>query len=287
VLDVGEVTGRRVIETGYLRRIDVREENAAAALEVMSRFAIDPRWLLYLPPTMSPVATSVRPDLLEHSDQAFDAYRAEGVSEVVCEEKQHMGSRAVALVFRDLDAAGRGSARPAAPSARCGPAPGGRSSTSPAPPSPLTGSAPPPTGAGLFDELGTSWRLLDAELLPWAAKAEQLLRDQYAAVGAAARTVLPAAVAALERAAAGGLDVSGLLARTRSRAANANAYRRYCWETDGLDGTRLAPFQLLASQGAAHHAKPHASHLDVADRLSRPTRACSGARAWWSSRPRT
>ncbi len=79
VLDIGDVTGRRVIETAYQRRIGVREENAAAALEVMSRFAIDPRWLLYLPPTMSPVATSARPDLLEHPDQAFDAYRAEGV----------------------------------------------------------------------------------------------------------------------------------------------------------------------------------------------------------------
>ena len=104
VLDIADVTGRRVVETGYQRRIGVREENAAAALEVMSRFAIDPRWLLYLPPTMSPVATSARPDLLEHPAQAFDAYRAEGVDQVVCEEK-HMGSRAVALVCRTLDAA--------------------------------------------------------------------------------------------------------------------------------------------------------------------------------------
>ena len=30
----------------------VREENSAAALEVMSRFALDPRWLVYLPPTI-------------------------------------------------------------------------------------------------------------------------------------------------------------------------------------------------------------------------------------------
>ena len=61
-----DVLGTRVIETGYLPRIGVRAENAAAALEVMSRFAIDPRWLVYLPPTMSPVATSTRAGLLEH-----------------------------------------------------------------------------------------------------------------------------------------------------------------------------------------------------------------------------
>jgi PNKP (polynucleotide 5'-kinase/3'-phosphatase) family adenylyltransferase-like protein len=67
---------------------------AAAALEVISRFATDPRWLVYLPPTMSPVATSTQPDVLEHPEQAFDAYRAVGVAHVLCEEK-HMGSRAV------------------------------------------------------------------------------------------------------------------------------------------------------------------------------------------------
>ena len=35
-------------------RVTIPEENAAAALEVMSRFATDPRWLIYLPPTMAP-----------------------------------------------------------------------------------------------------------------------------------------------------------------------------------------------------------------------------------------
>ena len=99
VLDITDVTGRRVVETAYLQRISVREENAAAALEVMSRFAVDPRWLLYLLPTMSPVATSTRPDLLEHPEQAFEHYRGEAVDRVVCHEK-HMGSRAVALVCR-------------------------------------------------------------------------------------------------------------------------------------------------------------------------------------------
>ena len=96
------MSGSRVIETAYLPRVGVRDAHAAAALEVMSRFAIDPRWLLYLPPTMSPVATAARGDLLEHPDQAFDAYRADGVASVLCQEK-HMGSRAVLLVCRSAD----------------------------------------------------------------------------------------------------------------------------------------------------------------------------------------
>ena len=113
VLDIADVSGSRVVETAYLPRVGIRDAHAAAALEVMSRFAIDPHWLLYLPPTMSPVATQADGDLLEHPDQAFSAYRADGVAEVVCEEK-HMGSRAVLLVCRSAqDAAARFGVPPA------------------------------------------------------------------------------------------------------------------------------------------------------------------------------
>ncbi len=102
VLDLDDVLGKRVIETAHHGRITVGEDSAAGALEVMSRFALDPRRLLYLPPTMSPCATSGRPGLLEHPEEAFRGYRDDGVTALVCEEK-HMGSRAVALVCRDAD----------------------------------------------------------------------------------------------------------------------------------------------------------------------------------------
>jgi protein phosphatase len=270
VLDITDVLGTRVIETHYQRGIGVREENAAAALEVMSRFAIDPRWLLYLPPTMSPVATSTRPDVLEHPEQAFEYFRAEGIDQVVCEEK-HMGSRAVALVGRTAEAA---EARFGAPTGQAGAiwTRTGRAFFSDQLTTELVDELRAAAErSGLFDELETPWLLLDAELLPWSAKAGQLLRDQYAAVGAAARAALPYAVATLTQAAAAGLDVGDLLGRTRARAANAaaftDAYRRYCWPTDGLAGVRIAPFQVLASEGAAHHERPHSWHLDIADRL--------------------
>lgn len=124
---------------------------------------------------------------------------------------------------------------------------------------------------GLWAELGSDWVVLDAELLPWSLKADALLRDQYAAVGAAARMALPPAVAAIESAAARGIDVTDLLHRTRAREGNAAAYtaayRRYCWDVDGLDGVLVAPFQVLASEGAAHHDRDHLWHLAVADRL--------------------
>ncbi len=41
--------------------------------------------------------------------------------------------------------------------------------------------------SGLWDEFGTDWICLDCELMPWSAKAQELLRRQYAAVGAASR----------------------------------------------------------------------------------------------------
>ena len=86
-LDLADVTGRRTIETQFAGRVVIREENAAAALEVMSRFAADPRWLVYLPPTMSPCEASARPDFLEHPAEAFDYFKKEGVERVVSARK--------------------------------------------------------------------------------------------------------------------------------------------------------------------------------------------------------
>ncbi len=106
VLKIGDVAGTRWLETTHAGKVKIPEENAAAALEVMSRFAVDPRWLIYLPPTMSPVATSKLDGFLEHPAQAFDEYAGWGVTRVVCEEK-HMGSRAVAVIAKDADAAER------------------------------------------------------------------------------------------------------------------------------------------------------------------------------------
>lgn len=125
--------------------------------------------------------------------------------------------------------------------------------------------------AGLWDELATDWLLLDTELMPWSLKASGLLRSQYAAVGAAAGAVFPGALAAPEAAVARGVDAGGLPARQRERSADAvaftEAYRRYCWTTDGLDGVGLAPFQILAVQGRSLAALPHDEQLALIDRL--------------------
>ncbi|MCC9705071.1 polynucleotide kinase-phosphatase [Streptomyces sp. MNU76] len=281
-LDLADVHGRRVVETRHAGRVSVREENAAAALEVMSRFAVDPRLLPYLPPTMAPTATSHVEGYLEHPAEAFAQYREDGVARVVCEEK-HMGSRAVVLVCRDADAArarfgGGGTSRSSA--AESGGGPTGSLYTRTGRPFfddqartelVLARIREAVTAAGLWDELDTDWLLLDAELMPWSLKASGLLRTQYAAVGAASAAVFPGALAALEGAAARGVDVGELLGKQRERAADGaaftEAYRRYCWPTEGLDGVRLAPFQILAVQGRSLAALPHDEQLALLDRL--------------------
>ncbi|ROR44352.1 polynucleotide kinase-phosphatase [Kitasatospora cineracea] len=268
-LDLADVAGRRVVETARFGNVAVREENAAAALEVMSRFALDPRLLAYLPPTMAPSPTSRREGLLEHPEEAFFAYRHDGVQQVVCEEK-HMGSRAVVLVARDGAALEKrfGLPGPGAIWTRTGRAFLNDQQLTGAILDRLRAAA---EDAGLFDELDTGWLLLDAELLPWSLKAVELLRRQYAAVGAAAGAALPAALDALARAADRGMDVAELTVRQQERAEDARsfteAYRRYCWPTEGLEGIRLAPFQLLAAEGANLALRPHTEHLALIDRL--------------------
>ncbi|WP_234433400.1 polynucleotide kinase-phosphatase [Streptomyces sp. NRRL WC-3549] len=290
-LDLADVQGRRVVETRHMGRVAVREENAAAALEVMSRFAVDPRLLAYLPPTMAPTATSREEGYLEHPAEAFAQYRADGVTRVVCEEK-HMGSRAVALVCRDADAARArfgtgGTSRPAGGAEE----PAGALYTRTGRPflddGALTGTVldrlrAAVSAAGLWEEWDTDWVLLDAELMPWSLKAGGLLRSQYAAVGAASGAVLPVAEAALAAAAARGVDVGGLAARQRAEdaAAFTEAYRRYCWSTEGIDGVRIAPFQILAVQGRSLAAVPHDEQLAWVDRLVEhdPTGLLQGTR---------
>src|SRR5262249_57235459 len=55
--------------------------------------------------------------------------------------------------------------------------------------------------ANLWSEFDTKWVCLDCELMPWSAKAQELLQTQYAAVGAAGQASLPRAVASLAQAA--------------------------------------------------------------------------------------
>ncbi|MEM8872820.1 MAG: polynucleotide kinase-phosphatase [Planctomycetota bacterium] len=273
VLDLADVTGKRVIETCLQRSVIVRAENAAAALEVMSRFTIDPRWLIHLPPTMSPCETSKRDDLLEHPDEAFNYFRNAGIECLVCQEK-HMGSRAIVVVCRDESLAIERFGVESAPDAGVIYTRTGRPFFDDG----ITGELlnivrNALTAAGFWDEFETDWFCLDCELMPWSAKAQDLLRTQYAAVGSAAEAGLSAAIEALRSATLpDDPHVSGLLQRTERRrehiARYVDAYRRYCWPVASVADLKLAPFHLLASEGKVHTDGDHAWHMSTLARLA-------------------
>ena len=264
LLELTDVLGKRIVQTRLFRNVTVPEENAAAALEVMSRFAVDPHWLIYLPPTMSPSETSMIPGLLEHPSEAFAYYRKQGVPKVICEEK-HMGSRAVVIVCRD-EAAARKRFRVSGGVGSIYTRTGRRFFSDQLLEDELLRRVHAAIGgAQLWDELKTDWVCLDTELMPWSAKAQDLLRNQYAAVGSAASAALAEVQLALERTDPA-VDAASLVTSNRIRmqavSDYVDAYRRYCWPVRSVDDLRLAPFHLLATEGAVHLDKNHEWHME-------------------------
>ncbi len=271
LLHIDDVMGKRVVSTRLRGNVTVREDQAAAALEVMSRYALDPRWLVYLPPTISPCETSKVPGLLEHPAEVFAYYRNNGVSSVVCEEK-HMGSRAVVVVGRSSDAIKRRFGIASESAGTCYTRTGRRFFEDLTLEAQFLERVRAACGeSNLWDRLETDWLLLDCELMPWSMKAQELVEEQYAPVGASARAGLSAAQTLLRQASARGMDTGETLAlldeRLRLAQLYRDAYTRYCWPVTSLDDIKLVPFHLLASEGAVHSGKDHLWHLAMAERL--------------------
>ena len=271
VLDIEDVLGKRIIDTRLQRSITVREENATAALEVMSRFAANPKWLIYLPPTMSPSETSVREEYLEYPTEAFSYYRHEGAHLVVCQQK-HMGSRAIVIVCQDEEAARKRFGVVNEGIGICYTRTGRRFFTDSGMERALLSRLHAAlSDAGVWQELNSDWVCLDCELMPWSAKAQELLRQQYAPAGAAACAALPQAIAALKSAAASSSELVPLLDSYRSRLElvqrYVEAYGRYCWQVNSIDDLRLAPFHLLASEGRVQIGHDHIWHMNMLSRV--------------------
>ncbi len=282
LLDIGDVDGRRQIETRFGTRFSVRPGHAAAALEAMSRFTVDPRWLVYLPPTMSPCGTApASSPVLEHPREAFAYYASMGVMEVVCEEK-HMGSRAVVVLCRDPAVGLRrfGVEGLGVVTTRTGRAFFGSDLALEAAVLERAGAAM--EGAGLWAELASDWVVLDCELMPWNAKARDLLRNQYAAVGASGTRMLDVGLEWVSKSTGGEALVDRLRARKAAVADYVEAYRRYCWPVEGIEDYTLAPFHVLASEGRVHTDRDHRWHMGLAQRLAAADPKFFGTTRWRS-----
>ena len=267
LLDIEDVRGKRLVTTRLHRNVTIREENAAASLEVMSRFAANPKWLIYLPPTMSPSETSKREGLLEHPAEAFSYYRSNGVSHVVVEQK-HMGSRAIIVVCRSQDDARQRFGILEAEDGICYTRTGRRFFEDVALERELLSTVRAALDAsGFWEQFNTQWVCLDCELMPWSAKAMELVRQQYASVGTAARVGLNETVRVLEAAGARGIDVAVPLEKHKVRLdlaeRFARAYRNYCWPVESLRDIRIAPFHVMATEGSVHADKDHVWHMNT------------------------
>lgn len=280
MLTVGDFQGKMHLSTGLIPSISIDENNAAAALEIMSRYAADPHWLIYLPPTMSPCETSKIDGYLEHPLEAFEYYRKNGIKNVVC-EKKHMGSRSVIVLCHSPETAEK----------RFGINDGS------------AGIIYTRTGRRFFDDLktesellarldkvltdnnfwedfGTDWVCLDTELMPWSEKAQGLIKTQYAPVGNAGHTSLCAAVELLEKACSRdnvafevsaltsgqNTDLNAVLEKFRFKKESVDkyidTYREYCWTVKSTDDFRIAPFHILAVEGKVFDHEKHVWHME-------------------------
>ena len=268
VLDAEDVLGKRIDPDSAAGQCDDREENAGAALEVMSRFAADPKWLIYLPPTMSPCETSDEPGLLEHPARRSPITQRRASRGRLRGEAHGLPCRGHRLPGRA--AAGSASGLPTG-SGIVYTRTGRRFFNDPA----LEAASRPGTCRPRpAPRSGPSWRRLGLPRLRTDAVVGQgpgALRTQYAAVGAAG---LGLAARGGGRPCAGGgaagrRGTGSCSGPRRSTGAGSRtwpvrrAYRRYCWPVDSLADLKLAPFHLLATEGHVHTEQDHPWHMET------------------------
>lgn len=282
LLDAEDVLGKRLVSTRLHANVTIREENATAALEVMSRFAVDPKWLVYLPPTMSPSETSAKEGYLEHPVEALQYFRKYGVAQVVC-EKKHMGSRAIAVVCKHEDVSTKRFGVLKKSLGIIYTRTGRRFFEDDTLEQGLLDRVRKALdAAGFWEQFKTDWVCLDCELMPWSAKARELLKTQYATVGTAGTHALSESVALLEITArrkdlvknearstdsSYDTDVDYLLNKFSNRGRLVNqyieAYRQYCWPVHSIEDYKIAPFHVLATEGKVHADQNHEWHMQT------------------------
>jgi protein phosphatase len=133
---------------------------------------------------------------------------------------------------------------------------------------------------GFWNDFDTGWVCIDAELMPWSAKAQKLLEEQYAQVGRAGRDGLATAANAINKAiktlavnppatepqTVQNANLEELLEKFSKRHEAllyyTDAYRRYCWDIKNIDDYRVAPFHILATEGKTWNTENHITHME-------------------------
>ncbi|MDM5234548.1 polynucleotide kinase-phosphatase [Lysinibacillus pakistanensis] len=251
------------VETSYLGAIQIPGAQAKAAIDSVSHYTVPLEQLIYIPPTMSPTPqTSALDNTLEHPAEAFAYYKKHGVQTMIA-EKKHMGSRAVVLLFKDEQVAKEYMDME------------------------MFGILTTRTGRRFFDKemefkivqqlhsellgknyfekFNTNFVLLDAEILPWNLKAQQLIDQQYAHVAEQALMDRSKLVEKLQNTTQ--INVSEWLQDYQYLLNNAQQfstiYQNYCWEVQDTSAIQIAPFHVLAHSAETYFHKPHTWHMEM------------------------
>ena len=256
------LTGYSVMTEDY-GEIKIQADYVKSAIETVSHHTIPLEEMPYIPPTMSPAPDpSSLDNYFEHPREAFKYYRSQGITTMIA-EKKHMGSRGILLLFRDEADAVKYVGRP------------------------LLGTIYTRRGRAFFErelsrkiieqlntdlkqgqyftKFDTDFVLLDAEILPWNLKAEELISSQYAHVSEAALLDRQKLLEKLELAKLNGWEVDSWIEEFRGKAENAQVFREvfqnYCWDTRGIEGIKIAPFHVLAHRGRTYFDQSHLWHM--------------------------
>ena len=266
LLHIEDVLGKRIIHTKLRNTVTIQKENSIAALEAISRFAVNPKWLIYLPPTMSPCETSSEVTYLEHPSEALKYYKNNGIQKVICEEK-HMGSRAVIVVCKNEDAALKRFGVENEGVGKCYTRTGKNFFNKERIEKEFLERVNLAlTKSGFWEKLETDWVCLDCELMPWSEKAQMLLKNQYASVGRAASVGLNDTIESLDKYAQR-KEIENLEILDKFKLKNelitgfVKSYQNYCWSVESIDDFKLAPFHILATEGSVHMDKDHLWHM--------------------------
>lgn len=260
-----DVSGKQIIQTRLLNKVAIMENNAIQALETMSRFAISPNWLTYLPPTMSPCETSKLADYLEHPQEAFDYFKENSVEKIICEEK-HMGSRAVITICQNSEIAKKrfdaNKNEIGVIYTRTGRAFFNNESVEKILLSKIQEAL---TKTNFWGKFQTQWVTLDCELMPWSEKAKSLVLNQYASNAVSGKIAITSAEQMIQKAMKRGIDMqnisSNIQDKKESNTLFTNAYREYCWNINSIEDYKIAPFHILATEGKVHIDKNHEWHM--------------------------
>ncbi|HBW38451.1 polynucleotide kinase-phosphatase [Desulfosporosinus sp. BICA1-9] len=252
------------VSTEVYGDIRIQEEFVKSSIEEVSHYTVPIEELVYIPPTMSPTTDpSPQLDYLEHPKEAFEYYRKQGITTMVV-EKKHMGSRAILLLFKDADTAVNYVGNPTLGTiyTRTGRAFFDRAMTQTV----LGQLNNDLNRAQYFTKNKTDFVLLDAEILPWNLKAKELISAQYAHVSEVAIMDRQRMLDKLQEAERNGWEVNPWLEEFKSKLESAEVFRavfqKYCWDTQGIEGIKIAAFHVLAYSKRTNFDQPHLWHME-------------------------